>query len=169
MWYDMTDTHDPSVPNSVQPDEGRVNSVIAPIANNEITAPKRRSKSGWRPGQSGNPKGRPPDGQSWSAIIREISEMSPEQIARMVGNDNDLGRAFLQMPRKVQMKYLIIARTIAALMFEPSKGMLDTLLERTDGKVQDKLDVSGALTVVFKDETDAASGDTPAEDAPDAG
>jgi len=37
--------------------------------------PKRKApKTAWKPGQSGNPKGRPPAGWSWAELLREAGE-----------------------------------------------------------------------------------------------
>jgi hypothetical protein len=114
-----------------------------PAANSNLAPAKKPRGRPWQPGQSGNPAGRPPDGQSWAGIIREVTEMSPEQVAKLVGGErSDLGRSFLMMPRKVQLKYLLISRVIAALMFEPTQGLLSTIIERVDGKVTDKLDLT---------------------------
>ena len=43
-------------------------------------ANKKRSQTNlieWKPGQSGNPNGRPKKGQSWAEIIRELGDMTP--------------------------------------------------------------------------------------------
>ena len=66
------------------------------IANNsESIKPKRKAPpKGWKPGQSGNPKGRPKDGESWAAVIKEISDMPADEVLALVGKGNDLGRSF---------------------------------------------------------------------------
>lgn len=61
------------------------------------------------------------------------------------------------------MKYLVTARVFAALMFEPTSGLWKELMERAEGKVQDKLDVTSGnepLTVRIVRASDVAgSGD----------
>jgi hypothetical protein len=110
--------------------------------------PKRKApKSAWKPGQSGNPKGRPKDGQSWREVLTELSNMTTEDILLMIGADNDLGRNIKLMPKNVQMKYLVGARVIAALMFEPTSGLWNGLMDRIDGKVPDQLKISNLLEV----------------------
>jgi len=113
-------------------------------ANRAITdKPKRKApKSAWKPGQSGNPNGRPKDGASWASIIKTVGDMYPTDILLFVGTENDLGRMLKDLPPNVQMKYLVTARIFSALMFEPTSGLWKELMERVEGKVQDRLDLS---------------------------
>ena len=67
--------------------------------------------------------------------------MTPDDILAFVGTDTDLGRSFLQMPKHVQMKYLVSARVLASLMFEPTAGLWTGLMERSEGKVKDEIGV----------------------------
>lgn len=102
----------------------------------------------WQKGQkSPNPKGRPKEGQSWAAIIKEVTEMSPDQVAKLVGVDTDLGKSFLLMPKRVKIKYLVVTRAVAALMFDPSPSLFAQLMEREDGKVPEKMDMRHDLTI----------------------
>lgn len=101
-----------------------------------------KTKTSWKPGQSGNPSGRPKDSESWAAIIKAVGDMYPADILAFIGKNNDLGRALAQLPDGVQMKYLVTARVFAALMFEPSQGLWKELMERSEGKVQDRLDLT---------------------------
>jgi hypothetical protein len=52
----------------------------------------------------------------------------------------------LSLPKKVQMKYLIIARVFASLMFEPSTGLWNALMERTDGRLPLPVEHTGAVS-----------------------
>lgn len=101
-------------------------------ANSKKTA-KPRGKP-WQKGQSGNPAGRPKDGESWAAVIASIGNMYPEDILEIVGRDNDLGREIAQLPKNVQLKYLVTARIYAALMFEPNPRLWTGLMDRAEGK-----------------------------------
>jgi hypothetical protein len=83
-----------------------------------------------------------------------MGEMYPEDILEFIGRDNPLGVEIAQLPKSVQMKYLVTARVFAALMFEPSAGLWNGLMERAEGKVPDKLEGDVNHTVVFRDETD---------------
>jgi hypothetical protein len=104
--------------------------------------PRKAPKTAWKKGQSGNPKGRPKDGESWAAIIKAVGDMYPADILAFIGEKNDLGRMLKQLPQDVQMKYLVTARVFSSLMFEPSSSLWKELMERAEGKVGDKLDVT---------------------------
>ena len=111
-------------------------------ANTQKTDKRKAPRSAWKPGQSGNPNGRPKDGESWSAIISSIGNMYPEDILAFIGIDNDLGKEIAHLPKNVQMKYLVVARVFAALMFEPTSGLLKELLDRLEGKVSERIDMT---------------------------
>ena len=107
----------------------------------------RDAKGRWiKGGASPNPNGRPKDGESWSAIFSEVVNMDTEDILSFIPSNNPLGREIAKMPKKVQMKYLIAIRVSQALMFEPSSGLLNSVMERMDGKVKDKLELSGQVS-----------------------
>jgi hypothetical protein len=117
---------------------------------------KPKNKGGnpkWKKGMaSPNPAGRPKDGESWAAIIKSIGDMYPDDLIAFIGTNNDLGRNLAQLPKNVQMKYLVTARVFAALMFEPTSGLWKELMERSEGKVSDKLDVTSNGETVGKDD-----------------
>lgn len=132
---------------------------------------RKKPKSAWKKGQSGNPAGRPKDGESWAAIVKAVGDMYSDDILAFIGRDNDLGRMLSELPSNVQMKYLVTARVFSSLMFEPSSGLWKELMERTEGKVPQTLQGPGekgehVVSVRFIDDT---GNDNPApEDAPDA-
>lgn len=123
-----------------------------------------RAKNGqWLKGTpSPNPKGRPSVGESWKEIIEAIGKMTSDRIHGIVGN-NDLGRAFQQMPKGIPMRDLVVMRVFSALMFEPQSGLWNTLIERVEGKVPQplQLDVTEELRRLMHDlnltSTDIAS------------
>lgn len=126
---------------------------MAKPANTTKTGTKRKvPKNAWKPGQSGNPAGRPKDGHSWAAIIKAVGDMYPDDILAFVGNGNELGRAVAQLPHNVQMKYLVTTRIFAALMFEPTSGLWKELMERVEGKVQDRLDLTSGGEKIGQDD-----------------
>ena len=105
--------------------------------------PKTKGNPAWKKGgASPNPSGRPKDGESWAAIIKSVGDMYPADIVAFIGKDNDLGRMLSKLPQGVQMKYLVTARVYSALMFEPTHGLWKELMERSEGKVKDQLDVT---------------------------
>lgn len=103
---------------------------------------KKRGNPNWKKGQSGNPAGRPKDGESWSAIIAAVGNSYPEDILEFIGKDNDLGQMIAQLPKKVQLKYLTTIRIYAALLFEPTSGLWTGLMDRSEGKVADRVDLT---------------------------
>jgi hypothetical protein len=115
-------------------------------------AAKRDSKGRFIEGSVANPAGRPKDGQSWSAIISEIGDMYPEDINAFIPKNNDLGRIIAQLPKSVQMKYLVIMRVYAALMFEPTSGLLKEFLDRMEGKVMQPVDMTTAGEKIGNDD-----------------
>ena len=111
--------------------------------------PANRDSSGkFKKGHSGNPKGRPKDGESWASIIKSVGDMYPADIVAFVGEKNDLGRMLKKLPQDVQMKYLVVSRIFSSLMFEPSSSLWKELMERADGKVVTPVDLkhSGELS-----------------------
>jgi hypothetical protein len=95
-----------------------------------------------------NLAGRPKDGESWGAILKVLGNMNSEELAAMVGGKKtDLGRQFLQMPKGVQMKYLVSLRAFTALMFDPSASLWNSLMERVEGKVPDTVNLGGQIRI----------------------
>lgn len=122
-------------------------------------------------GQSGNPKGRPKDGESWAAIIKSVGDMFPMDLVAFIGADNDLGKMLAKLPQKVQMKYLVTARVFSALMFEPSSGLWKELMERTEGKVAQPITAEGNFinkVIIEYVDTEAAETAQVTEDNKDA-
>lgn len=103
----------------------------------------KRGNPAWvKGGKSPNPSGRPKDGESWASIIKSIGDMYPADIVAFIGKDNDIGRMLAQLPQNVQMKYLVTARVFSSLMFEPSPGLWRELMERAEGKVTERVDLT---------------------------
>ena len=110
---------------------------------------KRTAKPRGKPfpkGQSGNPSGRPKDGESWAAVFKDLANKTAEELSEMFGQ-NDLGNAYRKFPKGVQMKYLVGGRILAALMHDPSGSLLNSYMERMEGKVPDNSNHTITLTV----------------------
>ena len=86
--------------------------------------------------------GAPARGESQAEVYGKSMNMTPKDIVLLVGRDSDLGRSYAQMPDDVPMKILLALRNLAAEMFEPSSGRMTMIMDRTEGKVMDKLDLS---------------------------
>jgi hypothetical protein len=108
----------------------------------------KANKTTWRKGiPSPNPVGHPKDGQSWREIIAEVSNMTVEDLLLIVGEKSSLGKTIKQMPRLVQMKYLVTIRVMTALMLEPTAGLWNGLMDRMEGKVTEVVQVSRQLEI----------------------
>ena len=73
--------------------------------------------------------------------MRDVGNMTSEEILEFIPKNNDLGRMIAKLPKKVQMKYLVTARVFSALMFEPSSALLNALMDRVDGKVSQAIEL----------------------------
>ena len=89
-------------------------------------APTRTS---WRKGTSGNPAGRKPSGQSWGEVWRAVTDKTPDELSAEVGGSStELGRALAMLPKGVPMKDLVAVRVLAAIMSDPSAGLLNAVV-----------------------------------------
>lgn len=122
----------------------------------------------WQKGQTGNPHGRPSVGQSWSEIIKTITDLTSEELIEMVGGpDSVFGRKLVSMPPKVQLKNLLAISAITELINAPQANMLMAVMDRTDGKpvvpvesrndlrVRITTDASAGQEVIAQEEEDA--------------
>jgi hypothetical protein len=102
--------------------------------NTQSTDKKKRKapRSAWKPGQSGNLAGAPKRGESWAELIKQYSDMTPEEIATKASS---IAGQLKKIGGGISMKEAVIIRIFAALMFEPSSSLWKELMERTDGKV----------------------------------
>lgn len=107
---------------------------------NKVKERKRTvPKSAWPKGVSGNPAGRPKTGESWAELIKKVGEMTPAEAAKycksIAGQLAGIGDA-------VTLKEAVVLRVYTALLFEPQPGLFNAFMDRTEGKVPDKLEVS---------------------------
>ena len=115
---------------------------MAKKSQNTVKTEKRPApRSAWKPGQSGNPGGRPKNEQSISYWMSEYGQMTPAQLA-------DLCIQYASELKKVKGEMSMFAHiAIRALMGqinEPTPGLFALILDRTEGKVKDKLELTGA-------------------------
>ena len=115
-------------------------------ANTKSVSGKRRGNpqnlKPWKPGQSGNPAGAPKRGESWAEVIKNVSDLTPKDAMKLLGDKGDLVRAFKQMPQNVSLKTLVVLRAFAAMMFEPQASLWSHILDRTEGKVPQPVDMT---------------------------
>ena len=110
-------------------------------------------------GVSGNPKGAPKRGESWAEIIKRIGEMTPEEASdhaqQIAGKLRSIGGG-------LTLKEAVVLRVYAALMFEPTAALLNSFMERAEGKITQPLDMN-IIKVIFEDadpDSTAAENDT---------
>ena len=114
--------------------------------SNYKEAAKHRPQT-WKPGQSGNPKGRQPVAESMTGILRTLSEMTAAEILDWLPADNPLGQAYKDMPQHVPMRTLLMLRIINSQMFDPNGVMTREIFDRLEGRVPFRAEVDGKLTV----------------------
>lgn len=120
-------------------------------ANTLKTDGKRKPpKTAWSKGQSGNPAGAPKRGESWAEIIKRIGEMTPIEAAEhakaIAGKLRTLGDG-------LTLKEAVVVRVYASLLFEPTASLLNSFMERAEGKVKGELDLTSdgePLKVIFE-------------------
>lgn len=112
------------------------------LADNSKRAAKAKPRGKpWPEGVSGNPAGAPKRGESWAEVIKDITDKTPEEVLAEL-DSGELAAAYRKFPRHVLIKRLIIMRVVAALMFEPQSGLLNSFMERADGKVLEQLNLT---------------------------
>ncbi len=109
------------------------------IANSGKTGKRKPPANGWKPGQSGNPKGRPPEGESWAAVIKKISNMTGEEASAYISEFGKFSKAL----KGITLKEAVVFRCFAALMFEPQASMFNAVADRAEGKVADRQEITG--------------------------
>jgi hypothetical protein len=87
-----------------------------------------------------NNAGAPLRGQSWAELFSEIGELTPEDlIAKALPQ---WVAAFKKMPKGVTLRQLVVIRAYAALLDESNARLLKEVMERSEGKVREQLDVN---------------------------
>lgn len=97
-----------------------------------------------------NRKGAPPRGQSWQETIKRLTDMTREEAIEYVGANTQLGRQLKELPPDVSIKDAMILAVIIAFGREPNARMLAAIMDRTDGKVTDKVEQTGEVRVIIE-------------------
>jgi hypothetical protein len=118
------------------------------MAQNSTKTVKPRGKGRpFQKGQSGNPGGRPKNEQSISYWLAEFGKMTPRELADLCETyAADLKKVKGDMP----MFAHIAIRALMGQINEPSPGLFAHILDRTEGKVKDKLELSGDSTAPLR-------------------
>jgi len=101
-----------------------------------VATRKNRSGTGagrkpgtWGKGQSGNPRGRPPKGETWRDVLSEVLGMSGNEVAEWC----DLLAKDYRKVGTVRVRDAIAARVLLALISDPSPSLFREVMERVDG------------------------------------
>ena len=108
-------------------------------ANTKKTGKRKPTPSAWKKGQSGNPHGAPKRGESWREIWDKIGNLTPKEAAE---HSKVIAAQIASIGDKVTLKEAVALRVYTSLLFEPSSGLLNAVMERTDGKVMQPIGVS---------------------------
>ena len=82
--------------------------------------------------------------------MRFVKNATAEELAELVGGrSTDLGRAFLQMPKGVQVKYMMTLRAVAGFMFEPTATIWNTMMDRDEGKVTEPVSMENKGEIIL--------------------
>lgn len=108
-------------------------------ANTKRPAKRKATPGSWKPGQSGNPAGRPRDGESWATVLTWAANLTGEEAAQIAPTEL---RQFFRPLRGLQLKQAISLRVMAALLFEPQASLFNAVMERVEGKVTQPIDVN---------------------------
>ena len=102
--------------------------------------PRKPRGKPWKKGQSGNPKGAPKRGESWAEIIKRVGELTPSEAA---ARSQELAEKLRAIGDAVTLKEAVVIRIYAALLEDPNPGLVNSFMDRSDGKVKEQLELTG--------------------------
>ncbi len=105
------------------------------VANKKTAGKPHR----WPKGVSGNPKGAPKKGESWAEIIKRVGEMTPQEAA---DHARAIAGKLVSMGDGITLKEAVVIRVYASLLFEPQPGLLNSFMDRAEGKVTEPVDIT---------------------------
>ena len=111
------------------------------ITDNTKTTAKPRGKPFTANDPRRNNLGAPKRGESWGEIIKRIGDMTPAEAAE---HAQVIAGKLKQMGSGITLKEAVVIRCYAALLFEPQPGLLNSFMDRAEGKVRDQVDVTSA-------------------------
>jgi hypothetical protein len=116
-----------------------------PGANtSEGPAPSRRLAPPWKPGQSGNPSGRPRVARTVSAAYAELLDTPGRTLKEQLENFHDKRGA------KFCASDMVAVGMLTSAVNPSNRGQTSAaseITDRTEGKVSQGIDVSGSLDV----------------------
>lgn len=112
-------------------------------ANDTVRKPVRGLSPGtkpWPKGKSGNKGGRPKGsgGKSWSTIIKEVGAMKPSEAGKLM---KPIAKQMAELGDKITLKEAVILRVYADLAKSANAGLLNSIMNRTDGRVPEMIEL----------------------------
>ena len=109
-------------------------------AGSEISAKRKLATSGsWKKGQSGNPRGRMPDENTWAGALRWAGDLTGADAAQIT--PPEMAREFRKLGNR-KLKEMVALRAMAALLFDVDARLFVAVMDRVDGKVAQALELS---------------------------
>ncbi len=103
------------------------------------TKKRKAPPKAWKPGQSGNPKGRPRDGESWAATLTWALNLTGEQAAEIA--PSYMSKEFKKLGKR-QLREVISLRVAFQLLMEPGAALVSAVMDRIDGKPRQPVDLT---------------------------
>lgn len=98
---------------------------------------KRAATAGsFKPGVSGNPGGRARTGESFASVLRDLLSKDGPEIAKTC---EVYARDFKNLPSGVNLRAVIALRWITSVLNEPTPGLIQQMIDRTDGPITSKV------------------------------
>lgn len=110
---------------------------MATAAKSGVTTKAKPRGRPWQKGQSGNPAGAPKRGQSWAELIKELGDLDGPQAAARA---QFLAKQFRSLEPGVTLKELVVLRVYSSLIDDPQPGLLNSIMDRAEGKVTQPTD-----------------------------
>jgi hypothetical protein len=109
----------------------------------------------WKPGESGNPGGRP-KGKSMSSHLQAWGDMTPTEAAELCAV---YAKQLREFGDKLTLKEIATLRMWVSQISEPSPSMMGLIFDRTDGPVKTESANSHDITVrVIREDRGPADG-----------
>jgi hypothetical protein len=120
---------------------------VTDLATNSVKK-KPRGKP-FPKGVAQNPKGAPKRGESWAEIIKRIGDMTPIEAA---DHANEVAKQLRKIGGGITLKEAVVVRVYASLLFEPTASLLNTFMERAEGKITEPIDLTSKGEKIEDDE-----------------
>ncbi len=115
---------------------------MSQLAVNPKTSAKKKPRGkpfSGRDDPRNNINGAPKRGESWGEIIKRIGEMTPQEAAESA---RAIAGKLASMGNGITLKEAVVIRVYASLLFEPQPGLLNSFMDRAEGKVTEPIDLT---------------------------